>query len=137
FEGRIRRTEYGLSLLINATVSVIFSMIFQEAAVDEGAGFIVLLFWIPMLWFSWAQSAKRCHDLGNSGWWQLIPFYGLWLLFQDGEPGPNQYGENPKASPVHSGSYSGGNSTSGTYGGKATTGSYNGGYNGGHNNPGT
>jgi hypothetical protein len=42
------------------------------------------------------QYLKRCHDLGNSGWFQIIPFYGLWMIFQDGVSGVNQYGENPK-----------------------------------------
>jgi hypothetical protein len=44
-----------------------------------------------MLWFLWAQSAKRCHDLNKSGWWQLIPFYFFVLLFSTGDYGPNQY----------------------------------------------
>jgi uncharacterized membrane protein YhaH (DUF805 family) len=52
---------------------------------------------LPLLWFYLAQGAKRCHDLGNSGWWQLIPFYGVFLLFQNSEPGVNKYGYNPKA----------------------------------------
>jgi len=34
--------------------------------------------------------------MGNSGWWQLIPFYAIIMIFQDGQPGTNQYGENPK-----------------------------------------
>jgi uncharacterized membrane protein YhaH (DUF805 family) len=57
--------------------------------------FMVIL-WIPLAWFMLAQGAKRCHDRGNSGWWQIIPFYGLWMLFADGEIGDNEYGENPK-----------------------------------------
>jgi len=43
-----------------------------------------------------AQGAKRAHDLGNSGYYQFIPFYGLWLIFQPGDSGINTYGENPK-----------------------------------------
>jgi len=49
-----------------------------------------------LLWFLWAQGAKRCHDLGKNGWWQIIPFYVLLLVFQDGQPGLNKYGFNPK-----------------------------------------
>lgn len=54
------------------------------------------LFIIPIYWFILAQGAKRCHDRGNSGWFQLIPFYGLWMLFGDSYFGNNKYGENPK-----------------------------------------
>jgi uncharacterized membrane protein YhaH (DUF805 family) len=79
FDGRIRRLEYGLSVIIGTLVSLI-----PYIGVFIG------------LWFIWAQGAKRCHDLDNNGWWQIIPFYGLWLLFQEGESGQNQYGANPK-----------------------------------------
>lgn len=57
---------------------------------------MVYLLMIPMYWFMFAQGAKRCHDRGNSGWFQLIPFYSLWMLFGDSEPGTNEYGPNPK-----------------------------------------
>ena len=92
FEGRIRRTEYGISVLIQSFVSVLLNLFITS---QEGAVFGLILY-IPLLWFGIAQAAKRCHDRGNSGWWQLIPFYGLWLLFADSEHGHNQYGENPK-----------------------------------------
>ena len=91
FDGRIRRTEYGISLIIYVIVAS-----FVNAIVESGEVPIIGLAYIPMLWFLWAQGAKRCHDVGNNGWWQIIPFYGFWLLFQDGQPGLNEYGQNPK-----------------------------------------
>jgi len=102
FDGRIRRTEYGLSHLMAIFGLFIIAFIFgliggSLNADDDSITASLILVYIPYFWFVWAQGAKRCHDLGNSGWWQLIPFYGLWLLFQDGQPGSNQYGENPIA----------------------------------------
>lgn len=51
---------------------------------------------ILLFWFKLAQGTKRCHDRGNSGWFQFIPFYGLWMLFGDSDYGINKYGPNPK-----------------------------------------
>jgi uncharacterized membrane protein YhaH (DUF805 family) len=101
FSGRIRRTEYGLSMLIYTVVIVIFDIIAASAASSSsgssaGVGILALLIFLPCLFFMFAQGAKRCHDLGNSGWFQLIPFYGLWMLFADSQHGENGYGENPK-----------------------------------------
>ncbi|SZD73550.1 Predicted membrane protein [Candidatus Ornithobacterium hominis] len=90
FNGRIRRTEFGLSLIIYATLATIINLGTEQYVV------LNLILLIPLLWFLWAQGAKRCHDLGKNGWWQLIPFYGLWMIFQDGQRGSNQYGEAPK-----------------------------------------
>lgn len=91
FDGRIRRTEYGISFIIVVIVNT-----FLNAIVASGEVPIIGLAYIPTLWFLWAQGAKRCHDVGNNGWWQIIPFYVFWLLFQDGQPGLNEYGQNPK-----------------------------------------
>ncbi|PLK45480.1 DUF805 domain-containing protein [Emticicia sp. TH156] len=98
FEGRIRRTEYGLSIIISTFVLMIIGSIASMLLTASPAlGFLIwILALIPLTWFGWAQNAKRCHDLGNSGWFQLIPFYGLWMLFQDSDYGVNQYGLNPK-----------------------------------------
>lgn len=87
--GRIRRTEYGLSLIIG------YLYVFIVAYITGGGGLYFVLI-IPYLWFALAQSAKRCHDRNNSGWYQFIPFYGLWMLFADGDIGENDYGPDPK-----------------------------------------
>lgn len=128
FDGRIRRTEYGLSFIFYVIAAVIVNAIMASGGRDSGAAIIGLAY-IPMLWFLWAQGAKRCHDVGNSGWWQLIPFYVFWLLFQDGVHGANQYGENPKG--IGNQNQQNFTSTQNPQGG------YQGGYTGGHNNPNT
>jgi hypothetical protein len=87
FNGRIRRTEFGISYIVSFVLASIF---FFHVSI------ISLFFLVPTLWFVLAQGTKRCHDLGKSGWWQIIPFYVLWLLFQDGDPNENEYGDNPK-----------------------------------------
>jgi len=92
FEGRIRRTEYGLSLIMYYAAYFILELL-NTALNSEGLVFIAIL---PMIWFMLAQGAKRCHDRGNNGGWQLIPFYTLWLIFADGEPETNEYGSDPK-----------------------------------------
>lgn len=92
FEGRIRRLEYGISSIIYAVIAIFIN---YKVADDYSQRWIYIAF-IPMMWFMIAQNTKRCHDLGNSGWYQLIPFYGFWLLFADSNSGSNEYGRNPK-----------------------------------------
>lgn len=89
FKGRIRRLEYGLSFIIFYFLNNLFVLLAVEMP-------IFYIFLLGSVWFSWAQGAKRCHDRGNSGWYQIIPFYALWMLFGDGEIGDNAYGSNPK-----------------------------------------
>ena len=89
FDGRIRRMEFGISFIIFYIINNLFIAL-------SGENPILIILLIPSLWFTWAQGAKRCHDRGNNGWYQIIPFYLLWLLFADGDIGSNEFGENPK-----------------------------------------
>ena len=68
---------------------------------DEVAIFTLLIF-IPVMWISIANVAKRCHDLGKSGFFgllMLIPivnfFIGIYLAFFQGDLNDNEYGLSP------------------------------------------
>lgn len=96
FNGRIRRLEYGISFIFYFIWYVVIDVMSKSSDPSLAASIFILISFIPMVWFLWAQNAKRCHDRGNSGWYQLIPFYFFVLLFGDGEDGDNEYGDNPK-----------------------------------------
>ena len=96
FDGRIRRTEYGISFILYLVIYLELINFIIHPDQDDNNPVAFILIAIPALWFLWAQGAKRCHDLGNSGWYQLIPFYVFWMLFQVGQSEENEYGENPK-----------------------------------------
>lgn len=93
FHGRIRRTEYWLSCIL----ATIYSYILQFVVITtfDGDLAVLLIGSIPYYWFMIAQNTKRCHDRGNSGWFQLIPFYGLVLAFGGSDEGDNAYGNSP------------------------------------------
>jgi uncharacterized membrane protein YhaH (DUF805 family) len=91
FEGRIRRTEYILSCIISMfLLGLVLSLSSSTNVSIIGS----LVFMLLSYWFLLAQGTKRCHDLGKSGWWQIVPFYGLWLFFAKGDLLENKYGKN-------------------------------------------
>jgi len=90
--GRIRRLEYSLSLVI---YFIGLGFLNHLIALSPNSAFLALMH-IPLIWFLLAQGAKRCHDINASGWWQLLPFYILWMVFQEGTFGINDYGYDPK-----------------------------------------
>lgn len=97
FKGRIRRMEYGISVIIYIVWYCIVTMLLEAPdSVAVWAVVFVLISIVPMIWFLWAQNCKRCHDIGDSGFYQLLPFYFLLLLFKEGDDCTNEYGDNPK-----------------------------------------
>lgn len=92
FNGRIRRLEFGLSYIMYI-LAIVFIQLIDDLL---NSSKIILLLILPLIWFMLAQGAKRCHDRGNSGFYLLIPFYVLWMLFAESDFGENEYGLNPK-----------------------------------------
>lgn len=98
FTGRARRKEYWMFFL--------FYLIFYIGTViiDAvlGTNFFALIFALGLFVPSIAIAARRLHDTGRSGWWQLIallPIIGaivvlVFLVLDSTED--NQYGPNPK-----------------------------------------
>jgi uncharacterized membrane protein YhaH (DUF805 family) len=110
FEGRARRAEYWMFALINGLIVFGLLMIGLILSLLIGligyvlfailAGVYALAVMLPSL----AVGVRRLHDTGRPGVFlllALIPFAGpiIMLVFaaQEGTPGPNQYGPDPKA----------------------------------------
>ncbi|MCP1122685.1 DUF805 domain-containing protein [Bacillus sp. 3103sda1] len=100
FQGRARRKEYWMFFLINLIVTIILEILVAVSFV-----FLIpfLLYALAIILPSLAVGARRLHDTGRSGWWQLlslIPVVGgivLIIFFcQDSEEYDNKYGPYPK-----------------------------------------
>ncbi|GAB3265488.1 DUF805 domain-containing protein [Kineosporia babensis] len=99
FSGRARRSELWWFWLFSFVVGIVASIIDQVIGSPIVQAIVTLAFLIPSL----AVGARRLHDTGRSGWWQLIsiiPLIGFIVLVvfwvQDSHPGENQHGPSPK-----------------------------------------
>ena len=107
FEGRARRQEYWMFVLVNILIIVVLSVV--DTVVDifslgDSVGALTGLYYLVVLVPSIAVTVRRLHDTDRSGWWvllALLPLLGTIVLFVfcvlDGTPGPNRFGESPKA----------------------------------------
>ncbi len=89
FEGRASRSEYWFFALFYILVSILSGFV-------EGLTGIIGLSYIPFFAFiipSIAVGCRRMHDVGRSGWFQLIPIYNLILACTGSNPGTNKYGD--------------------------------------------
>lgn len=92
FNGRARRSEYWYFFLFNFLVS--FAIDYWGAMTQNRA--FGTIYFLAVLIPGIAVSVRRMHDTGKSGWYILIPIYGLILACTDGNQGPNKYGADPK-----------------------------------------
>jgi len=105
FSGRAQRKEYWMFFLFNIIIAILLGIIEVVIGISPDADESILanIYSLAILLPSLAVSVRRLHDIGRSGWWLLIgliPLIGVIVLLvfavQDGQPGPNQYGPNPK-----------------------------------------
>lgn len=90
FKGRLNRRNYLLGFIIQWIIYIILTSILENA-------FFILFALFFFMGFS--LNARRLHDLGYSGWFNLliiIPFVGLllllYLLIAPGQKIENKYG---------------------------------------------
>ncbi|MBX9594582.1 MAG: DUF805 domain-containing protein [Roseomonas sp.] len=100
FAGRARRSEFWFFVLFTMLAQVIAGIIDDAATGGILGAVLTVVLLIPSI----AVTARRLHDDGRSGWWQLLfllPLIGWIILLvwycQHGETGPNRFGPDPRA----------------------------------------
>ncbi|MED1203921.1 DUF805 domain-containing protein [Heyndrickxia acidicola] len=101
FKGRARRREYWMFFLLNAIFTLVLTAVDSAFHLNKILSTIYsFAVAIPGL----AVGARRLHDIGKSGWWQLlgfIPLVGgiiLIVFWCQNSTIENKYGRNPKES---------------------------------------
>ncbi len=111
FSGRASRSEFWwwqLFLLLTMVVPMFATVVLMPTAPDLMEALSAIIFivqatcYIPCL----AVISRRLHDIGKSGWWQLlgfVPLLGIIVLLiwwtRKGDAGANRFGPDPMASP--------------------------------------
>lgn len=107
FNGRARRKEYWMFVLVYVIVSFVIGFIggivslisSTLGALVFGLTYVLsLALLIPTL----AVLARRLHDVGKPTWFIVLAFipivnlYVFYLTLLEGDKGPNEYGPDPK-----------------------------------------
>ncbi len=74
FSGKATRKEYWTFYL--------FYLVVNFAAGFVGSSLVENLVTLGLITPLVACGARRMHDVGKSGWFQVVPFYNLYLLVQ-------------------------------------------------------
>ncbi len=126
FNGRARRSEFWWFYLALFLIQLPFQILFlvgyvaffvdlaskadANGNVDAsdlnfgallGPGALILLVGLAFALPTYAAEARRLHDMGQSGLWVLLNFAGVGIVplimcIMDTQPGPNQWGPDPK-----------------------------------------
>jgi len=101
FQGRDTREQYWMFYLFYMIIIIVLSVIDELIGTD---GLFSSLFLLASIIPSIAITTRRLHDIGKSGWWQLIllvPIIGaiviIVFLAKKGMIGDNQFGVDPQA----------------------------------------
>ncbi len=100
FTGRDSREQYWMFILFYMIIYIGLTVVDSILT----GGLLGMLFSLALLIPSIAIATRRLHDIGKSGWWQiivLIPLIGLIVLIvwlaTPGVKEANQYGESPSS----------------------------------------
>lgn len=109
YKGRASRSEFWWFMLFATIINIggnILTTFFQAAGNEESAmamGLISSVLMILLIFPSLAVGARRLHDIGRSGWWQLIMItiigYLVLIFFwvQESQQEDNDFGQIPQS----------------------------------------
>jgi len=99
FAGRARRPEFWWFVLFVLGTSLALSFVDFAVLGMPDMSPLTNIFSLGILVPNLAVTARRLHDVGRSGWWQLllfVPIIGLIVIIfwcaQKGDPGANKFG---------------------------------------------
>ena len=87
FRGRSNKLQYRSFLFFYVLTDLLLSAFGGGSTTLNNIVMLCLL--LPLL----AVQIRRSHDTGKSGWWILLPFYSIYLIFAKSVP------EEPNDSP--------------------------------------
>ncbi|MDI6711619.1 MAG: DUF805 domain-containing protein [Anaerosomatales bacterium] len=104
FSGRASRAEYWWFVLFNLLFGIAVGVldVLLGTVTDDGTGVLGTLYTLAILLPGIAVAIRRLHDTDRSGWHMLLAFVPLAnivllaFFLEDGTPGPNRYGPDPK-----------------------------------------
>jgi uncharacterized membrane protein YhaH (DUF805 family) len=114
FDGRARRSEFwwwALFTVILGIIAGLIDTILGTRSTSTGTGLFGAVANLAVLLPSLAVGARRLHDTGRSGWWQLLWFACCvgWIIlivwFCQDSQGDNKYGPSPKPGMAGPGGY--------------------------------
>ena len=108
FSGRSQRAEFWFFMLLSTLIQVglmvldsTMGWVHQVKGLENGVLSTIAM--LALLVPTFSVGARRLHDIGKSGWWQLLillPVLGFIILIffwvREGQAGQNAYGNNPK-----------------------------------------
>ena len=99
FTGRDTRRQYWIFILI---YTIIYLLLFGLDFTVGTGGIIASIYSLVLFLPTLSAGARRLHDIGKSGWWQLlliIPLIGMIalvvLMAMKTQEGDNKFGQQP------------------------------------------
>jgi uncharacterized membrane protein YhaH (DUF805 family) len=80
FKGKSTKLQYNAFLFFYIAVDLFTAIVNPNAKVLNAVIMGALV--VPLL----AAEIRRSHDVGKSGWWVLVPFYSVYLMFKNSVP---------------------------------------------------
>ena len=90
FKGRASRSEFWYFYLFSYGTIGLLVFLNLRSPQDDFYWWLIGIFIVVIIVPFTAVTARRLHDVGKSGWWQLIPIYNLILWTQDSSSGISQ-----------------------------------------------